>query len=156
MRLVAGQGCVSVKLALLKEQGALLKDQSKGSTRGSISALAASVASKLARNAPAPSDPLEGAIPTFGEDSIIRESDRLDENPPARQVASQMPHDQPPGTKPTSTEYRIRADTCLHWVGEAPTDEIRLACLTLATAWLKAAIDEDGRVSDHLPLAPRL
>jgi hypothetical protein len=64
-------------------------------------------------------------------------------------------HDQPPGAKPTSDEYRIRADACLNWAREASTDEVRLACLTLAYAWLKAAIDEDGRVSDHLPLAPR-
>ena len=36
------------------------------------------------------------------------------------------------------------------------TDDVRLACLALATAWLKAAVREDGDGSDHLPLAPAL
>jgi hypothetical protein len=39
---------------------------------------------------------------------------------------------------------------------EASTDDIRLACLALATAWLKAAVREDGGGPDHLPLAPSL
>jgi hypothetical protein len=134
----------------------LLKDQSKGSTQGSIYELAASIASKLARNAPASSDPLEQRASPLNEDSFIEKSDRPDESSAAKQVASHMPHDQPPGMKPTSSEYRIRADGCLHWAREAPTEEVRLACLSLATAWLKAAIDEDGEALDHLPIVPRL
>jgi hypothetical protein len=143
-------------LVFLKEQSALLKDQSKESSQGSISELAASIASKLARNSPAPGDPFEGGASALSEDSFTHESDRLDEGPPAKQVASQMSHDQPPGPKPTSGEYRIRADACLSWAREASSDEVRLACLTLASAWLKAAMGEDGGAPDHLPLAPRL
>jgi hypothetical protein len=48
------------------------------------------------------------------------------------------------------------ADACLNWAREASSDDIRLACLALATAWLKAALSEDGDGSDHLPLAPSL
>jgi hypothetical protein len=132
----------------------MLKHQSKESQYSPIHELAASIASKLARNAPAPSDPLEARASGLSADSFTREGDRLDDGPAPKKVASQMSHDQLPGTKPTSDEYRIRADACLHWAREASTDEMRLACLTLAKAWLKVAIDEDGRVSDHLPLAP--
>ena len=57
---------------------------------------------------------------------------------------------------PPSDEYRVRADACLHWAREAPSDEVRLACLALANAWLKAAVREDSRVSYHLPPAPTL
>ena len=36
-----------------------------------------------------------------------------------------------------------------NWAREASTDEVRVACLMLANAWLKAAMAEDGwRVSD--------
>ena len=76
--------------------------------------------------------------------------------PHAASCLSQMSHDQPPGTKPTSDEYRVRADACLSWAREASTDEVRLASLTLARVWLKAAMGEDGGASGQLPLAPRL
>jgi hypothetical protein len=134
----------------------MLKDQSKESRDSPINELAASIASKLARNTPAPSDPLQGEASLLAEDSFTLESERLDEVPAPKQVASQMSHDPLPGAKPTSGEYRMRADACLNWAREATTDEVRLACLTLANAWLKAAIGEDGGLSDHLPLAPRL
>ena len=65
-------------------------------------------------------------------------------------------HDQPPYRKESSDEYRERADACLNWAREASTDEVRLACLTLANAWLKTAMSEDGGASHHLPLAPTL
>ena len=66
-----------------------------------------------------------------------------------------MSHDQPPRMKPTSDEYRGRADACLNWARETSTDEVRLACLKLAHAWLKAAIGADGGASDHSsPLGP--
>ena len=134
----------------------MLKDQSKESRDSPINELAASIASKLARNTPAPSDPLQAETSVLAEDNFTLERERLDEVPAPRQVASQMSHDQLPGAKPTSGEYRTRADACLSWAREASSDEVRLACLTLANAWLKAAIGEDGGVSDHLPLAPRL
>jgi len=139
-------------LVFLKEQSTSLKE----SAQGSISELAASIASKLARNSPAPADLFERGTFALGEDTFTHQSDRLYEVPAAKQVASQLSHDQPHSPKPTSSEYRIRADACLNWAREASTDEVRLPCLTLANAWLKAAIDEDGGVSDHLPLAPRL
>jgi hypothetical protein len=41
----------------------MLKDQSKESRDSPINELAASIASKLARNTPAPSDPLKRKLP---------------------------------------------------------------------------------------------
>jgi hypothetical protein len=147
---VVGGGGIHAK------EPALLKNQSNVSTQGSLGELAACIASRLARNGAAPSDLLgQGAFP-LGVDGLIEKSDRLDENTAAIQVASHMPHDRPPETNPTSGEYRIRADACLHWAGEAPSDEVRLACLTLATAWFKAAIDQGGEASDHVPMVPRV
>jgi hypothetical protein len=134
----------------------MFKDQSKESRDSPLNELAASIASKLARNTPAPSDTLQAEASALAEDSFTLKSERLDEVPAPKQLASQMSHDQLPRAKPTSGEYRTRADACLSWAGEASTDEVRLACLTLANAWLKAAIGEDEGVSDHLPLAPRL
>ena len=129
----------------------MIKDQSK-SRDGSINELAASIGSKLARNAPAPIDP-EPGDPQKG-DGIIGPSERQDNKVPPLQESTTVMHDQPP--KESSDEYRERADACLNWAREASTDEVRLACLTLASAWLKAAMSEDGGMSDHLPLAPRL
>ena len=129
----------------------MVTDQNK-SRDGSINELAASIASKLARNAPIdpePSDPLKG-------DGLICQSEREDDKIPPPQEATTVMHDQPPYRKESSDEYRERADACLNWAREASTDEVRLACLTLANAWLKAAISEDGGVSYHLPLAPTL
>ena len=129
----------------------MVKDQSK-SRDGSINELAASIGSKLVRNAPAPIDP-EPGDPQKG-DGLIDQSERQDDKAPPPREATTVMHDQPP--KESSDEYRERADACLNWAREASTDEVRLACLTLASAWLKAAMSEGGRVSDHLPLAPRL
>ena len=129
----------------------MIKDQSK-SRDGSINEVAASIGSKLARNAPDPIDP-EPGDPQKG-DGIIGPSERQDDKVPPPPESTTVMHDQPP--KESSDEYRERADACLNWAREASTDEVRLACLTLASAWLKAAMSEGGRVSDHLPLAPRL
>ena len=129
----------------------MVKDQSK-SRDGSINELAASIASKLARNAPIdpePSDPQKA-------DGLFDQSERQDDKVPPPQEATTALHNQPPYRKESSDEYRERADACLNWAREASTDEVRLACLTLAKAWLKAAISEDGGVPDHLPLAPKL
>ncbi len=70
--------------------------------------------------------------------------------------APEMTPDQLSRAKPTPGEYRARADTCLDWAREALTDEDRLACLTLARAWLKAALREEGLTAVDLPLAPTL
>jgi hypothetical protein len=129
----------------------MVKDQSK-SCDGSINELAASIGSKLARNAPDPIDPQPGD-PQKG-DGLIDQSERQDDNVPPPREATTVMHNQPP--KESSDEYRERADACLNWARDASTDEVRLACLTLASAWLKAAMSEDGGMSDHLPLAPRL
>jgi hypothetical protein len=94
----------------------------------------------LERNAPAPIDPQPGD-PQKG-DGIIGRSERQDDKVPPRPEA--IMHDQPPNE--SSDEYRERADACLNWAREASSDEVRLACLTLASAWLKAAMSEDGGV----------
>jgi hypothetical protein len=128
----------------------MVKDQSE-SRDGSINELAASIASKLARNAPIdpePGDPQKA-------DGLIDQSELQDDKVPRPREATVM-HNQPPYRTESSDEYRQRADACLNWAREASTDEVRLACLTLANAWLKAAMSEDGGMSDHLPLAPRL
>jgi hypothetical protein len=123
-----------------------------------VTAIAASIASSLARSrdgSAAVDERRQADASAVDEANCACDSRRQDEGPAPRQVASQMSHDQPPGTKPTSDEYRVRADACLSWEREALTDEVRLACLTLANAWLKAAMSEDGGMSDS-PLAPRL
>jgi hypothetical protein len=128
----------------------MIKDQSK-SRDGSINELATSIGSRLARNAPAPIDP-EPGNPQKGN-GLIDQSERQDDKVPPPQEATTALHNQPPYREES---YRERADACLNWAREASTDEVRLACLTLASAWLKAAMSEDGGVSDHLPLAPKL
>jgi hypothetical protein len=129
----------------------MVTDQNK-SRDGSINELAASIASKLARNAPIdpePGDPPKG-------DGLICQSGREDDKIHPPQEPTPIMHSQPPYRKESSDEYRERADACLNWAREASTDEVRLACLTLANAWLKAAMSEDRGLSDHLPLAPTL
>jgi hypothetical protein len=66
-----------------------------------------------------------------------------------------MAHQRPPSTKFNPDEYRGRVDACLNWAKEAPNDEVRLACITLAQLWLRAAMRDDGSGTD-LPLAPTL
>jgi hypothetical protein len=131
----------------------MVKDQSK-SRNGSFNELAASIGSKLARNAPAPIDPEPGDPQK--RNGLIDQSERQDDKVPPPREATTALHNQPPYRKESSDEYRERADACLNWAREASTDEVRLACLTLASAWLKAAMSEDGGMSDHLPLAHRL
>ena len=130
----------------------MVTDQNK-SRDGSINELAASIASKLARNAPIDPEPSD---PPNGDGLICQCERREDDKIPPPQEATTVMHNQPPCRKGSSDEYRERADACLNWAREASTDEVRLACLTLANAWLKAAMSEDGGVSDHLPLAPTL
>ena len=47
-------------------------------------------------------------------------------------------HDQLPRAKLTFNEYRQRVDACLNWAQEARAE--RVVCLTLAEAWLRAAL----------------
>ncbi len=133
----------------------MLENQSKEFRGSPISELAASIASKLARNGALPSDPPHAGVSVLTDDGFTLARARQNEIPAPQEVA-QMSHRDPLRTYGTADEYRGRAEACLNWAREALTDEVRLACLTLANAWLKAAISEDGGVSEHLPLAPRL
>lgn len=124
----------------------------------SVSEIAASMVSRLARSREGggiiSSDPLEADPIALNEQSCA--SWRLDESRAPKQVAVHMSDDQLGSAKPSADECRGRVDLCLSWAKEAPTDEVRLACLTLAQAWLRAAMRGDGAGSDHLPLAPTL
>jgi hypothetical protein len=118
----------------------------------SVSQIASSMASRLTRSREG--DP-------YGEprqaDDFVARRERLDEVTAATHGPSQMSHDQLSCSKPSADEYRGRVDACLNWAREATADEVRLACLTLARAWLEAAMGDDGsKGSDHLPLAPTL
>ena len=128
-------------------------------TRESVTEIAATMASRLARSRESggvvASDTQEAETIARKEHSYVCESDRLDERATAKQDVIQMAHDRLPSTKPSADDYRGRVDACLSWAKEAPNDEVRLACLTLARAWLKAAMRDDGSGSD-LPLAPTL
>jgi hypothetical protein len=129
----------------------MLKQQSKESPDTSVSGLAASIASKLARNAAPPGDPPYTEASVLSEDSFSVDNQRRDEVPPLQEIASEMACPYPLRTNRTAEEYRGRADECLNWAREAPADEVRLACLLLASAWLKAAMAEDGGRTDHSP-----
>jgi hypothetical protein len=132
----------------------LLKDkaqQSQQASDGSLNDLAASIASKLARNVVPLTDPQRSVPPEGGSFS-----GQHDANISPPRGAETVLLDQPPRSRQSAEEYRRRADACLAWAREASTDDIRLACLALATAWLKAALREDGDGADHLPLAPSL
>jgi hypothetical protein len=136
----------------------------RDNTKISISEIAASIGSRLARSrdgSAAYSDPQHAAASVLDELSCACDGGRLDEGTEpkpvtAQIVAPQMSYDQLHRTNPRSDEYRERVDACLNWAREAPTDEVRLACLTLAQAWLRAAMRDVGDVSDSLPLAPKL
>jgi hypothetical protein len=130
----------------------MLKDKAKnGSDEGSLNELAASIASKLVRNAIPLADP-QPSVPQESGSFV----ERQDANISASQGAETVLLDQPPRREESADEYRRRADACLSWTREASGDDVRLACLALATAWLKAAVSEDDDGSDHLPLAPSL
>jgi hypothetical protein len=128
-------------------------------TRGSVTEIAASMASRLAKSREnggvVASDTQQAETIVRKEYCYASESDRLDERAAAKQSVLQMAHDQLPSSKLGADEYRGRVDACLSWAKEAPNDEVRLACITLAQLWLKAAMRDDGSGSD-LPLAPTL
>jgi hypothetical protein len=123
-----------------------------------IGEVAASIISRLARSrdGSAVSDNPQQDVSALDERNCACDSERLGEGTAPKQAVPQMSHDQLPRTKPSSDEYRRRVDACLSWAQEARTDEVRLACLTLAQAWLRAAMHDGGDVSDSLPLAPTL
>ena len=125
----------------------------------SVSQIAASMTSRLAKSREAGgailADPQMEEFVAAIEDRCAYAGFTPDKSEPAIPVALRMPQE-PRTTGPNADEYRGRVDACLAWAGEAPTDEVRLACLTLAQAWLKAAMRQSGDISDHLPLAPTL
>ena len=59
------------------------------------------------------------------------------EEPDEGTATTPIPHDHP-RAKLTFNEYRQRVDACLTWAQEAPAE--RVVCLTLAEAWLRAAL----------------
>jgi hypothetical protein len=86
----------------------MLKDKAKnGSDDGSLNELAASIASKLARNA-APLADSQPSVPQEG-DSFV---ERQDANISPSHAAETVLLDKPPRRK-SSDEYRRRADACL-------------------------------------------
>ena len=102
----------------------MLKQQSKESPDTSISVLAASIASKLARNAAPPGDPPYTGASVLSEDSFSVDNQRRDEVPALQEIASEMACPYPLRTNRTAEEYRGRADECLNWAREAPADEV--------------------------------
>ena len=127
-------------------------------TRESVTEIAATMASRLARSRESGgvvvSDTQEAESTARNENCYAYESG-LDERAAPKQGVLQMAHDQLPSTKPSADDYRGRVDACLSWANEAPNDEVRLACITLAQAWLRVAMRDDGSGPD-LPLAPTL
>lgn len=127
-------------------------------TRESVSQIAASIASRLARSrgVSAPFDDTErGSVSVVNEVVCASSNDRLDGDS-ARVVVTQILRDQLEHMTPTAEEYRVRADACLDWAREAPNDEARLACITLAQTWLEAAMRAGCDAMGGLPLAPTL
>ena len=89
----------------------MLKDKGKnGSDNGSLNELAASIASKLARNA-VPLIDAQSNVPQEGASFV----ERQDANISPSQGAETILLDQPPRRKQSADEYRRRADACLSW-----------------------------------------
>ena len=123
-----------------------------------VSEIAASIASKLARNRDDSGESgdlqqAEAFVPN--EANLACENERLAESAASKRVTAQMLPPRP-HMKATSDEYWANADACLNWAREAPTDEIRLGCLALAETWLKVAMRNDGGATSALPRAPTL
>ena len=120
-------------------------------TKENVSEIAAAIASRLARSDPHRTDPM--ALAEVSRDDC---TERANESSIPNDFGSQMPLDNPPRPTPVADEYRSRVDVCLNWAREAPTDEIRLASIALAQAWLRVAMRIEREMSENLPLAPTL
>ena len=123
-----------------------------------VSEIAASIASKLARNRDDSGEAgdlqqAEAFVPN--EANLACENEQLAESAASKRATAQMLPPRP-HIKATSDEYWANADACLNWAREAPTDEIRLGCLALAETWLKVAMRNDGGATSALPRAPTL
>jgi hypothetical protein len=84
-----------------------------------------------------------GSVPIEGNPRLV--GGRQNEGTASTQITRQILHDQPSGAAVTPHEYLKRLDTCLMWAREANADNVRLACLTLAQAWLSAAMRDSDR-----------
>jgi hypothetical protein len=118
------------------------------STHESVSEIAASIAASLAksregRGTLSDDPPQTSAFVTKGDATIVNR--RQFHGTASAQISPQVLPDQLNLTTVTSEEYRKRLETCLLWAREANPDSVRFACLTLAQAWLSAAMNDDGR-----------
>jgi hypothetical protein len=112
-------------------------------TEESVSEIAASIASRLAKSREARSalsydPPQAGAFFTEGNPANV--SGCKYDGTASTQNSPQILRDQVSPAAVTPDEYRKRIDECLLWAREANADNVRLACLTLAQAWLSAAM----------------
>ena len=123
----------------------------KKSDRGmeeSVSEIAASIASRLAksredRSALSDDPPQAGVFFTEGNPTNV--SGRQYDGTASTQISPQILRDQVSLAAVTPHEYLKRLDRCLMWAREANADNVRLACLTLAQAWLSAAMRDGDR-----------
>ena len=117
-------------------------------TDESVGEIAASIAARLAksregRGALSDDPPQAAAFSTEGNPTHV--SGRQYDGAASTQISPQILRDQPSLTIVTPDEYRKKLDTCLLWAREANADSVRLACLTLAHAWLSAAMRDGER-----------
>ena len=119
------------------------------STEESVSEIAASIASRLAKSREGRTtlsdDPPQANASVPIEDNPRFVSGRQNEGTASTQITPQILHDQPSGTTVTPDEYLKRLESCLMWAREANADNVRLACLTLAQAWLSAVMRDGDR-----------
>jgi hypothetical protein len=123
-----------------------------------VSEIAASIASKLARNQEGNA---ESGDLQHTETFVLSETSRDFENERPAQSGSPKPVTSQispprPQLKANSDEYWAKAEACFSWAREAPTDELRLGCLALAQTWLTAALRIDGGALPALPRAPTI
>jgi len=123
-------------------------DRARPITDKSVNEIAASIASSLAksregRSAVSDDPPQAGVLFTEGNPTNV--SGRQCDGTASTQISPQILRDQPSLTTVTRDEYLKRFDTCLLWAREANAETVRLACLTLAQAWLSAAMRDDER-----------
>ena len=121
-----------------------------------VSEVAASIASKLARNrndSEESGDLQQAEAFVLNEGNWAYKDERIDESAAPKRVT---PQKSAPHTKKTSDECWAKADECLNWARTAPTDEVRLECLALAETWLKVAMRDGGSARPTLPRASTL
>jgi hypothetical protein len=131
---------------------AIGNNATRDSTKQSVSEIAAAMASRLARSREGVSD----AGDPLAKFSRTNGTEQSNGSSISNNSTSHMSPNKPLRTTPMADEYRRRVDGCLNWAREAPTDEIRLASIALAQAWLRAAMRDEREMAESLPLAPTL